>query len=125
MPKRSDTALPTYRRHKQSGQAIVTLSGHDILLGTYGTRQSRDKYNALIGEWLAAGWVRTSIKHAVAAVKRTIRRATENEVIQPATFHALQPVGGLKAGRTDANESAPTRPLPLKRDGGCSHDGSR
>lgn len=27
--------LPSYRRHKQSGQEIVTLSGQDFLLGPY------------------------------------------------------------------------------------------
>src|SRR5262245_26896278 len=55
MPRIADTEVPSYRRHKQSGQAIVTLSGKDILLGKYGTRESRDKYNRVTSEWLAAG----------------------------------------------------------------------
>jgi hypothetical protein len=42
MPKLSETEVPSYRRHKQSGQAIVTLSKRDILLGEYGSRESRD-----------------------------------------------------------------------------------
>jgi hypothetical protein len=33
--------VPSYRLHKQSGQAIVTLSGRDHLLVPYGTAASR------------------------------------------------------------------------------------
>ena len=53
MPKLSDSQAPSYRRHKQSGQAIVTLSGRDILLGKHGTKESRDAYNRITAEWLA------------------------------------------------------------------------
>ena len=48
-------ATPCYRRHRASGQAIVTLNGHDHYLGPYGSKSSRVKYDPLIGEWLAAG----------------------------------------------------------------------
>jgi hypothetical protein len=54
------THVPSYRRHKQSGQAIVTLpdgfgSRRDILLGKYGTKESRLEYARVIAEWEAAG----------------------------------------------------------------------
>jgi hypothetical protein len=52
---RLTTAVPKYRKHKQSGQAIVTLGGRDYLLGPHGTQVSRDEYDRLIKEWLAAG----------------------------------------------------------------------
>jgi hypothetical protein len=55
MPRLSDSQVHSYRLHKQSGQAIVTLSGRDILLGKHGSRASRDEYNRLISGWLAAG----------------------------------------------------------------------
>jgi len=55
MPKLRDVQVPSYRLHKQSRQAIVTLSGRDVLLGRHGTRESREKYNRVIAEWLAAG----------------------------------------------------------------------
>jgi hypothetical protein len=48
-------SLPKYRKHKQSGQAIVTLSGRDFLLGPHGTQASRLEYDRLIMEWLASG----------------------------------------------------------------------
>lgn len=49
--------LPAYRRHKASGQAVVTLSGRDTYLGPWGTRLSRDNYDRVVSEWLARGRV--------------------------------------------------------------------
>jgi integrase len=46
---------PKYRRHRASGQGIVTLNGQDHYLGPYGTKASRAEYDRLIGEWLANG----------------------------------------------------------------------
>jgi hypothetical protein len=56
MPKLGPNQIPVYHLHKQSGQAIVTLSGRDFTPGKHGTSEGRQKYNRLIGEWLAAGW---------------------------------------------------------------------
>ena len=44
---------PSYRLHRPSGQAVVTLNGRDFYLGTYGTDASRAEYDRLIAEWLA------------------------------------------------------------------------
>jgi hypothetical protein len=55
MPKLKENQVPSYRRHKQSGQGIVTLSGKDHLLGRYNTKESRARYDRLIAEWLANG----------------------------------------------------------------------
>jgi hypothetical protein len=52
MPRKS---LPSYRLHKASGQAVVTLAGHDHYLGQYDSPESRQKYDQLIAEWLAGG----------------------------------------------------------------------
>ncbi len=49
------SATPKYRHHKASGQAVVTLDGHDYYLGPHGTRASRRAYDRLMGEWLAGG----------------------------------------------------------------------
>ena len=48
-------ALPKYRKHKASGQAIVTLNGVDHYLGPHGTQVSRLKYDRLVAEWLQSG----------------------------------------------------------------------
>jgi integrase len=55
-----DSRVPSYRRHKQSGQAIVTLPDglggrRDILLGKHGTKESRVEYARIISEWEVAG----------------------------------------------------------------------
>jgi hypothetical protein len=55
MPKLRENQNPAYRLHRQSGQAIVTLNGRDILLGTHNSAASKAEYNRLIAEWIAAG----------------------------------------------------------------------
>ncbi len=58
MPRFTDHFLPPnpkYRRHRASGQAVVTLYGRDFYLGPHGTKASRIEYDRLISEWLAAG----------------------------------------------------------------------
>src|SRR5262249_53768352 len=52
--------VPAYRLHKQSGQAIVTLPDgfgrrRDVLLGKYGSPESRKEYARVLGEWEANG----------------------------------------------------------------------
>lgn len=54
MPRLVD-AVPKYRRHRASGQAIVTVSGRDHYLGPWKSRASRVEYDRLVGEWIAAG----------------------------------------------------------------------
>ena len=47
-------ATPKYRRHKASGQAVVTIAGRDHYLGPYGSKASKVEYDRLILEWLAS-----------------------------------------------------------------------
>ena len=54
MPKLVN-ATPRYRKHKASGQAVVTIDGRDFYLGPHGTKASRRKYDRIIAEWLANG----------------------------------------------------------------------
>ena len=46
---------PSYRLHKPSGQAVVTLANRDYYLGRYETPESRAEYDRLVGEWLTNG----------------------------------------------------------------------
>jgi integrase len=48
-------ATPKYRKHKASGQAVVTINGREHYLGPYGTKASKLEYDRLIGEWLSSG----------------------------------------------------------------------
>ncbi len=45
---------PSYRRHKASGKAVVTLAGKDHYLGEFGSPQSKQLYKRLLGEYLAS-----------------------------------------------------------------------
>lgn len=52
---RSKSLKPKYCRHKASNRAFVVLDGRFIYLGRYGTQDSHDLYDRLIGEWIARG----------------------------------------------------------------------
>jgi hypothetical protein len=72
--------IPTYRLHKQSGQAIVTVSNggkrRDILLGKYGSPESRTEYQRIFAELNASG-------PATAVTRAPGSDSTVNEVILP------------------------------------------
>jgi integrase len=44
--------IPTYRLHKPTGLAVVTLDGKDHYLGRHGSRESRQAYDRLLAEYL-------------------------------------------------------------------------
>src|SRR5262249_7977852 len=46
---------PSYRLHKPTGQAVVTLDGRDFYLGKHGTPASLSEFDRLVSEWLANG----------------------------------------------------------------------
>lgn len=46
---------PSYRLHKPSGQAVVTLNGRDVYLGTWNSLGSHAEYDRRLAEWLANG----------------------------------------------------------------------
>jgi len=54
MPKLVNSQ-PKYRRHRPSGQAVVTLNGKQCYLGRHGTQASRHEYDRLVAEWMAHG----------------------------------------------------------------------
>ena len=54
MPRLTQS-VPKYRKHRASGQAVVTLSGVDHYLGPHGTKASKIEYDRWIAEWLAGG----------------------------------------------------------------------
>jgi integrase len=62
-------------------------------------------------EMVKLGWARTYVNKHVGRVKRVFRHATENEMVPPATYQGLQAVAGLRAGRSDARETAPVLPV--------------
>jgi integrase len=189
MPIVGQDYVPSYRKHKSTGQAVVTLGGKDHYLGRYGTAASKAEYDRRISEWLAGGrqlltggkdftvnelmlaYLRHADKHYrnpdgqptrqlelvrlamrplkelygrtlagefgplalkavrqrmidqgtlcrltinehVAKIKRMFAWAVENELVPSSVFHGLQAVKGLQAGRTEAKDHPPVRPVP-------------
>ena len=53
----STTRIPKYRKHRGSGQAVVTINGRDYYLGVHGTAVSKRHYDQLIAEYLSTGYV--------------------------------------------------------------------
>jgi len=51
---KSKRRIPSYRLHKPTGQAVVTLNGRDYYLGKHDTPESHQRYHTLIAEWIAA-----------------------------------------------------------------------
>ena len=59
------THTPSYRLHKPTGQAVVTIDGRDFYLGKHGSAPSRAEYDRLIGEWLTRGRQAPAVPAAV------------------------------------------------------------
>lgn len=80
MPRLRAGSVPGYRKHRASGQAVVTLSGQDFYLGPHGTAVSKREYDRVVTQWLARGrrpqgadvqgQVHTTVVELAAAYKR-------------------------------------------------------
>ena len=55
MPKKLSPRVPSYRRHKPTNQAVVTIDGRDFYLGKWNSKASTSEYDRLISEWTANG----------------------------------------------------------------------
>ena len=58
------------------------------------------------------GWARTHINRQTNRLRHVFKWAASNELIPGTVPHALATVNRLIAGRTEAVESAPVRPVP-------------
>ena len=75
MPSAKDgLRVPSYRRHKPSGQAVVTLSGKDFYLGPWNTRANQAEYDRLIGKCCDTNTYRRAIHRAVDLANRQLAR---------------------------------------------------
>lgn len=64
---RGSTKIPSYRLHKPTGAAVVTISGRDYRLGQYDSPSSHREYDRLVAEWIATR--RTSRSPAVHVIE--------------------------------------------------------
>ncbi len=86
----SGLKAPSYRLHKRSGKAVVTIDGRDIYLGAWGaTREvapeSWQKYDRLIAEWLLRG------RQSIGDDKQSV---TVEQIIAGYLDHVQQETGG-------------------------------
>jgi integrase len=126
--------VPTYRRHKPTGQARVTLGGKDFYLGKYGTRESRDAYQRLIGEYIAGqgrapGTGRMTLVELCAAYKKFAKSYYIGRDGKPSDWYAfikdvLQKLGTSAYGRGPAVSFGPLA-LKAYRDAIVRAGGSR
>jgi len=113
MPKLLPNTVPSYRLHKQSGQAVVTLNGRDFLLGPHGTPSSRAEYRRRIAEWEANDRVLPqkaadlTISELIAAFRAYAIESYQSS--EPANFaEALRPLRKLY-GPTPAADFGPLK----------------
>jgi len=67
--------------------------------------------DALRGEMIRAGWCRKLINQHAARIKMVFKWAVAKELVPPNVHHGLLAVAGLRAGRSEARESEPVRPV--------------
>ena len=78
-------AVPKYRHHRGSGQAIVTIDGKDFYLGPWKSKASRIEYDRIIGEWQANGRrlsVDTGTHHTVVELAAAFLRHAQKHYVK-------------------------------------------
>jgi hypothetical protein len=75
MPRLKPNAVPAHRLHRQSGQAIVTLSVRDILLGEFDSPASRAAYDLSVTELIVRYWEHARSYYAASRELDNIRHA--------------------------------------------------
>jgi integrase len=74
MARKTGQSIPSYRKHRATGQAVCTIFGRDFYLGPHGTKASHLEYDRLVSEWLAAGRPTSSPSNVELSVSELIVR---------------------------------------------------
>jgi integrase len=117
MPRIAGLSTPKYRKHRATGQAVVTIAGKDHYLGPWRSKASLIEYDRLVGEWLAAGRpmhastpASITVVELVAAYFRFVKRHYVKDGLatseQDAIAAAVRPLKALY-GHTSAIEFGP------------------
>ncbi len=116
MPRTNN--LPKYRKHRASGQAVVTLSGKDHYLGPHGSKASVREYDRLVAEWLAAGRVvrepehETTVNELLLAYAKHAKKHYRRDGEATGTWEAQKPT--VRALREMYGQTPVTQFGPLK-----------
>lgn len=114
MPRLLADKLPTYRRHRASGQAVVTLGGRDHYLGTWKSAASKAEYQRVTGEWLASGGIvrgvsELTVVELLAGYKRHAKAYYGPKAHEYLTFRTLAKQLAAMYGQTPAAEFGPLK----------------
>lgn len=115
MPRIAGISTPKYRKHKATGQAIVTLAGKDHYLGPHGTVASRKEYDRLIREWYATGGAspdkrdEITVVELLAAFMRHAQAYYGPDSSEPNNYATIIKRLGKAYGRTLVCEFGPLR----------------
>jgi integrase len=71
MSTHSPSRLPKFRHYRPKDLAVVRIDGRDHYLGRYGSPESRERYDRLLAEWLAAGRTSAPARRTPAAAGAT------------------------------------------------------
>jgi integrase len=81
----------------------------------YGHTMARDfgplALKAVRRSMIEAGLSRKVINQRIGRIRRCFKWATSEQLVPASVFHAMQTVAGLEAGRTEAAETLPVRPV--------------
>lgn len=106
-------ADPSYRLHKPSGRALVTLTcrntgrRRDVYLGEYGTDDSREKYNRVLDGWKDDGRVLDARAAAIADPQDRVLTVTDL-VVQYIDLYAIPRWGGTGKNKDKAPHGVKT-----------------
>jgi integrase len=121
MPRIAGAAIPKYRKHRATGQAIISICGSDLYLGPYGSKASRLEYDRLIGEWIAAGRpssISQSADITIAELCQRYKQFAENYYSYGGTIHNIGTACRtlrLRYGNTAANAFGPLALKAVRR----------
>ena len=95
---------------KSAVRPLVELYGHELVneFGPLALKAVREK---MVGK----GWCRKYVNKSVCRVRHIFRWGVENELVEPATLQKLEAVSPLLAGRTEAPDRPPRKPVPQEQ----------
>ena len=105
-----------YRKNgKETSEVTSIRSALRLLVKADGTTRVQEygplKFQALRTRMIDAGWRRKSINKQIGRIRRMFKWGVSQELVPTETLVALNSVAGLRAGRSDAIESAPVLPV--------------
>ena len=108
--------LPTYRHHRPSGRAVVTLDGKDHYLGKHGSRESKAEYRRLIADWQDDLRRRPALSAEALTYPLTVSEIAITYWLDVETYYVKD--GQPTSEQSNIQSGAAVRPVTLRTDPG-------